>query len=214
MRIDRRVMRRKDQYLLTMPAEIRHHLGVVAGARVWWHTGQKGMAAVTNTGRVVRGRLKLDADCPSCQHYRQEITALRAKLPAQRQSAWQDAWRHYVLKKLSVEMKGLPVIESINNRLRGIEYRMEELAGRRPPARPRRGRAALAAVEDHVNGCPTCLAALVERTPGAKPCSLFDRLQPAALAAAMGQSRRRAQPTPPPDPSPSPVASEARTPTA
>jgi hypothetical protein len=204
MRIDRRVVRRKDQYLIPIPAEIRHQLGLVAGARIWWHTGQKGMAAVTNTGRVVRGRLKLDADCPSCAGYRKEIASLRAKLPAQRQSAWTDAWRHYAMKELSVNLKGLPVIEAINERLRDIQDRLPALTGNPAGARRRRRTAAVRAIEDHVNGCETCLVALVDHTPGAAPCAFYSTLE-AEIAAMRTPTRRRAAPhVQSPDPPPSP----------
>jgi len=138
MRIDRRVVRRKDQYLVAIPAQVRHQLGLVAGARVWWHTGQKAMVALTTSGRIQKGRIRLDADCTSCVGYRRELAQLRAKLQAQPQRIRNEVWMQHALKRLSVELRGYPALDAINRRLGDIEA---HLAGLPFPRRRRAARA-------------------------------------------------------------------------
>lgn len=77
MRIDRKVIARKDQLLVAIPAAVRDHLGVVGGARVYWHVAAKGSAALTASGRYVGGRPRADADCSSCGKYRAELLRVR-----------------------------------------------------------------------------------------------------------------------------------------
>jgi len=77
MKIDRRVVDRKRQLLVPIPPEARDHLGLVGGARVWWHVGTKGRLTLTTTGRTRGGRPRLDTDCLTCDKYRAELERLR-----------------------------------------------------------------------------------------------------------------------------------------
>ena len=80
MKIDRKVTARKNQYLVALPAEVRHHLGLVAGARVWWHVGRKGLATLTASGQLRAGRPRFEEECRSCAKYRAEVERLRLEL--------------------------------------------------------------------------------------------------------------------------------------
>jgi len=138
MRIDRRVVRRKDQYLLALPAQVRKHLGAIGGSRLWWHIAQKGAVAVSNSGKVLRGRLKLDADCPSCEGYRRELARLQAKLQSQPQRIWNQFRGQEALRKIHLELTGYPAIDAINDRLRAIEELLGVRLAKPPSTRRRR----------------------------------------------------------------------------
>jgi len=79
-KLDRKVIQRKDQLLIAIPAAVRDHLGLVGGGRAWWHWGTKGRAALTATGRLRGGRPRADEECPSCGKYRAELERLRREL--------------------------------------------------------------------------------------------------------------------------------------
>jgi hypothetical protein len=80
MRIERKVIARKDQLLVAIPAALRDHLGLVASAPVFWHLTKKGAAMLTATGRARAGRMLADADCAACAKYRDELGRLRQLL--------------------------------------------------------------------------------------------------------------------------------------
>lgn len=80
MKIARHVVARKHQQLVALPAEVRHHLGLVPRALVWWHIGRKGHVALSVSGRVRAGRPREDEDCPACSKYRAELDRLRREL--------------------------------------------------------------------------------------------------------------------------------------
>jgi len=103
MRIQRHVVARKHQQLVALPALVRHHLALVAGASVFWHVIRKGEVTLTASGRSRGGRPRLDADCPSCAKYRDELDRLRAALRSSSvptyneaiRDGWAQAMRHY-----------------------------------------------------------------------------------------------------------------------
>lgn len=80
MRLERHVVTRKNQHLVALPSELREHLGLVGGSKVYWHIGRKGMVSLTVTGRVRAGRPTKDEECPSCSKYRAEVDRLRREL--------------------------------------------------------------------------------------------------------------------------------------
>jgi hypothetical protein len=80
MKIDRKVVARKNQWLVALPSELRRHLGLVPGARVWWHIGRKGQAALTVTGELRAGRPRREEECTACAKYRAEVERLRREL--------------------------------------------------------------------------------------------------------------------------------------
>lgn len=91
MKIQRHVVGRRDQWLVALPAEVRRHLSLVTGARVWWHVGRKGQVTLTVSGRVRAGRPRSDEDCSSCAHYRAELDRLRREL-REREAATPAQW--------------------------------------------------------------------------------------------------------------------------
>lgn len=103
MRIDRKVIQRKDSLLVAIPAAARDHLGLVGGARVWWHIGAKGRLTLTVNGRAGAGRPTRSEDCPSCAKYRAELIRLRQAhavrdVPTYNtavREGWHQAMEHY-----------------------------------------------------------------------------------------------------------------------
>lgn len=78
MRIARHVVTRKTQWLVALPSEVRHRLGLTPGVMVWWHVGKKRQATLTVSGRVRAGRPAIDEDCPTCAKLRAELDRLRS----------------------------------------------------------------------------------------------------------------------------------------
>ena len=120
MRIERHVVARRKQHLVALPAQVRHHLSLVAGAAVFWHVVRKGEATLTVSGRTRAGRPRDDADCPACAKYRDEIERLRAQLRASSvptyneavRDGWAQAMRHYTrldgdVQAVHVEVRAL-----------------------------------------------------------------------------------------------------------
>src|SRR6266851_9854864 len=80
MKLDRRVVARKNQWLVALPAELRRHLSLVPVALVWWHIGRKGLATLTVSGHLRGGKPRGEEDCPACSKYRAELERLRHEL--------------------------------------------------------------------------------------------------------------------------------------
>jgi len=103
MRLQRHVVARKNQHLVALPAEVRHHLALVPSAAVFWHVVRKGEATLTVSGRTRGGRPRLDADCSSCAKYRAEVARLAGLLRSSSvptyneaiRDGWAQAMRHY-----------------------------------------------------------------------------------------------------------------------
>lgn len=93
MKIDRRVVARKDQLLVPVPAKVRDHLGLVGSARVWWHIGRKGLASLTTSGRLLSGRPRREEDCPACAKYRDELERYRRELREREAATPGQYWR-------------------------------------------------------------------------------------------------------------------------
>jgi hypothetical protein len=92
-KLDRKVIQRKDQLLIAIPAVVRDHLGLVGGGRAWWHWGTKGHATLTATGRLRGGRPRADEECPSCGKYRAELERLRRELREGESAVPGQFWR-------------------------------------------------------------------------------------------------------------------------
>jgi hypothetical protein len=103
VRIERHVVARKTQQLVALPAEVRRHLSLVAGAKVFWHVDRPRYVMLTASGRTRRGRPRVSADCPACAKYREEIERLRGLLRSSSvptyneaiRDGWAQAMRHY-----------------------------------------------------------------------------------------------------------------------
>ncbi len=100
MRIDRRVVARKDQLLVPIPARLRDHLRLVPTQRVYWHISRRGVASLTVSGRVRGGRPREDADCPTCVKYRDELDRLRRETRAGEAATPGQWWRQGYMQSL------------------------------------------------------------------------------------------------------------------
>jgi len=139
MVIGRRVSRRKGQRVVALPPEVRERLGVLAGQWLYFHLGRKGEVVVSTSPARAGGK-------PPTAGLEEELTLARARidelererLEAPR-AARRAVWFELALQKLSLELKGLPVLDAINDRLRDIEA---QLGIRRGPwsYRAKRGR--------------------------------------------------------------------------
>lgn len=139
MRIARHVVERSKQLLVPIPRQVRDHLGLVGTAEVWWHVVRKGEVALTVTGRRSRGRPMEGADCTACAGYRDEIARLQQRLQAAPERSLRQFRMQEWLSRLRLELRGMPVLDTINERLRRIE---DQLGSRQGPWRYRAKRGA------------------------------------------------------------------------
>lgn len=130
MRYLRHVVQRSKQLLVPVPPQVRDHLGLVGTAEVFWHVVRKGEVSLTVTGYRSRGRPMRGADCPSCAAYRVKVGELQKRLQAAPESALRRFRMQEWLTRLRLELRGLPILEAINDRLRRIE---DQLGTRRGP---------------------------------------------------------------------------------
>jgi hypothetical protein len=136
--LPRHVVARKDQHLVALPAEVRRHLSLAKGVRVWWHIGRKGAVSLSTMERPPSGRWSTAEACESCARYRAEIERVQRKLSEQAPAARRHAWFEMAQQKLRLELTGLPVMGALNDRLRRIEERLDRLVGRAPYLRRER----------------------------------------------------------------------------
>jgi len=133
MRLTRHVVARKDQHLVALPAEVRRHLSLVAGATVYWHISQRGRVALTVSGTLTGGRAREDADCPSCAKYRAELDRLRHEL-REGEAATPGQWFRQALA--SVERGMFWDLAELAAWARSQRTKQQQ-GGRRPGRRPR-----------------------------------------------------------------------------
>jgi len=132
MRLQRHVVARKDQHLVALPAEVRRHLSLVAGATVYWHISQRGRVALTVSGKLSGGRAREDADCPSCAKYRAELDRLRHEL-REGEAATPGQWFRQALA--SVERGMFWDLAELAAWARSQRLKQQQ-GGRRPGRRP------------------------------------------------------------------------------
>ena len=136
MRIDRKVIKRKDSLLVAIPAAARDHLGLIGGARVWWHIGAKGRLTLTATGRARGGRPTKGEDCPHCAKLRAELMRIRQAYSVRDvptyNTAVREGWHH------AIEWYGSVADELAVQRetLRDLRVLVRELVTRFPSALP------------------------------------------------------------------------------
>ena len=100
MREERRIVERRHQLLVAIPATVRDHLKLVGRAKVYWHIGTKGRATLTTTGRASSGRPRLDEDCPSCGKYRAELDRRRREMREGESATPGQFWRQGYMRAL------------------------------------------------------------------------------------------------------------------
>lgn len=93
MKVRRKVVARKNQWLVALPSELKRHLALVPGVDVWWHIGKKGQATLTLTGRVRPGQHPEEEDCSACANYRKELERLRHEVRDGETATAGEMWR-------------------------------------------------------------------------------------------------------------------------
>ena len=134
MRVERKVIERKDQLLVAIPAAVRDHLGVVGRATVYWHTTKKGAAMLTTSGRARAGRMRIYADCASCAKYRAELQRLRAGVRGAQAGDYSAAFAQGVQQGIKV----VPIWRHELEQLRGDVHELRGLLASLVIALPRR----------------------------------------------------------------------------
>lgn len=152
MVIGRRIARRKGQHVVALPPEVRDRLEVIPGQWLYFHLGRKGEVVISPN--VVRpgGQPPTASLEEALARERAKNARLTAQLAEVAPAARNRAWHELAAKKFSLQMKGLPVLDSINERLRRLE---DQLGVRRGPwsyrvtrARPRKVETVAAPVLD------------------------------------------------------------------
>lgn len=140
MRIDRKVIGRKDQLLVALPAAVRDHLSLVARARVYWHVTTKGAATLTASGRARGGRPRLDADCSSCAKYRQELDRLRGLLRGAHAGDYNSAFAQGVAHGVKIVPVWRAELDSLHAEVNDMRRLLAQLVVKLPDRKPRRRR--------------------------------------------------------------------------
>jgi len=121
MVIPRTVLRRKTQYLVALPREIRDALKLQGGSVVYWHAWRDGEVVLTpratrKGGKPPRVDLQRELKAAHAQ-----IDVLNRQLEELPHRARNQAWFELAQKELKLQLTGLPVIGAIHNRLAAIE---------------------------------------------------------------------------------------------
>lgn len=130
MKLDRHVIERKRQLLVPIPPEVRDHLGVIGGARVWWHIARSGLVAMTTTGRSYAGRPRTSADCSACAKYRKELDRLRRELRERSTATPAQLFRQGYMQAVGKYGNLADRIEAQREMLRDIRVLLRELVTR------------------------------------------------------------------------------------
>ncbi len=145
MVIGRRITKRKGQQLIALPPDVRERLGVIPGQWLYFHLGRKGEVVVSTSPARAGGKPPTAALEEELTRARARIADVERKRAGDVEAARGAAWMAVALKRLRVELKGLPVLDAINDRLRAIEAQLGIRRGPwtyRPkpgaPSRPKR----------------------------------------------------------------------------
>ena len=137
MPIARKVVGRKDQLLVAIPAAVRDHLSLLARATVYWHVTRKGAATLTVSGRARGGRPRLDADCSSCAKYRTELDRLRGLLRGATAGDYNTAFG----QGYQQGVKSVPIwraeLDSLHTEVNDVRRLLAQLVVRLPERKPR-----------------------------------------------------------------------------
>jgi hypothetical protein len=130
MVIGRRVARRKGQQLIALPPDVRARMGVIPGQWLYFHLGRKGEVVLSTSPARAGGKPPTAALEEELTRARARIDELERKLAGGFEAARHDAWHELAAARFRVELKGLPILDAINDRLRRIE---DALGQRRGP---------------------------------------------------------------------------------
>lgn len=142
MRIARKVIGRKDQLLVAIPAVVRDHLAVVATAPVYWHVSRKGSVVLTATGRSRGGKPQLSADCPTCAKYRLELDRLRGLLRGAHAGDYNAAFAQGVAHGVKIVPIWRAELDTLHTEVNDLRRLVAQLVVRLPERRTPRRRVA------------------------------------------------------------------------
>jgi hypothetical protein len=134
MVIARRVVKQKAQLLIAIPPEYRRQLRAAPGAVLYWHPHRDGEAVVSVKHARKGGKAPHPVKSAAVAALEAEVTRLEKRLEQQRSSIWNEYASQEYMRRLHIELKGIPELTVINDRLR----RIEEQLGMRWPLRLRR----------------------------------------------------------------------------
>ena len=79
---ERKVLGRRGQMLVAIPARARRALGLAVGLSVWFHYPRTGEVVVSTREARAGGKPPSDLPCPRCEARERELAELRARLHA------------------------------------------------------------------------------------------------------------------------------------
>jgi bifunctional DNA-binding transcriptional regulator/antitoxin component of YhaV-PrlF toxin-antitoxin module len=79
---ERKVLGRRGQMLVAIPARARRALGLAPGRSVWFHYPRTGEVVVSIKEARTGGKPPADLPCPHCETRERELAELRARLQA------------------------------------------------------------------------------------------------------------------------------------
>lgn len=79
---ERKVLGRRGQMLVAIPARARRALGLAPGLSVWFHYPRTGEVVVSIKEARAGGKPPADLPCPRCEARERELAELRARLQA------------------------------------------------------------------------------------------------------------------------------------
>jgi hypothetical protein len=119
-----------NSWVIAVPQRVRDHLGVKHARHLHWHlAGPKEVVLSPHAQRVGGKPPGLDI-ADDLDAAKRRIIQLEAQLKAQPAAVLAEARMQEWMRRLRLEVRGLPAIEAINERLRRIE---DQLGTRRGP---------------------------------------------------------------------------------
>lgn len=79
MSVERKVLARRGQHLVALPAAIRKHLHTAPGIVVYWRLGRRGEVTLARKDAPARGYKSARAECPSCAGYVRALQLAQAR---------------------------------------------------------------------------------------------------------------------------------------
>lgn len=128
-----------NSWVVAVPKRVRDHLGVKHAHHLHWHVAGPKEVVLSPNAQRVGGRPSGLALSDELDAARRRIVQLEAQLKAQPAAVLAEARMQEWMRRLRLEVKGLPVLDAINDRLRRLE---DQLGVRRGPwtYRAKRGR--------------------------------------------------------------------------
>lgn len=117
----RRVYRLGHSWVLSLPHWARRRLECLAGGAVYLHDEGRDEFVLSPVPVRVGGRpstIKLQQDLAAAKRL---IAELQEQRQVNREAIWNEFRQSEVMRQLRIELKGVPAVEAINNRLRRIE---------------------------------------------------------------------------------------------